>query len=77
LNDGRVLHKKWKGSPVFACALAQAPTADVLLRGFGAAVEKSAALLPVSAQPSPFLMSARVALGAGAGAVSEQLADVP
>ena len=49
----------------------------MLLRGFGAAVEKSAALLPVSAQPSPSLTSAVVVLGAGAGAVSEQLADEP
>jgi hypothetical protein len=49
----------------------------VLLRGLGAAVEKSAALLPVSAQPSPFLTSAMVALGAGARAASKQLADEP
>jgi hypothetical protein len=47
------------------------------LRGFGAADVKSAALLPVSAQPSPFRTTARVVLGAGAGAVSEQLAEEP
>jgi hypothetical protein len=55
----------------------QAWTGAALLRGFGGAVEKSAALLPVSSQPSSPLKSALVALGAGAGAVSEQLADVP
>jgi hypothetical protein len=66
-----------KGSPVFICATAQGLTADALLRGFGAAALKSAALLPVSAQPSPFLTSALVVLGAGAGAVSKQLADEP
>jgi len=49
----------------------------VLLRGFGAATLKSAALLPVSAQPSPSLTSAPFVLGAGAGAVSKQLADEP
>jgi hypothetical protein len=47
------------------------------LRGFGAAAAKSAALLPVSAHPSPFLWMAFVVLGAGAGAVSEQLAVEP
>jgi hypothetical protein len=48
-----------------------------LLRGLGATAAKSAALLPVSAQPSPFLKRALVVLGAGAGAVSEQLAEEP
>jgi hypothetical protein len=49
----------------------------VLLRGFGAPGAKSAELLPVSAHPSPFLTSALVVLGAGARAVSKQLADEP
>jgi hypothetical protein len=48
-----------------------------LLRGLGGPVEKSAELLPVSVQPSPFLTMALFVLGAGAGADSEQLADVP
>jgi len=47
------------------------------LRGFGCAAVKSDALLPVSAQPSPFLTAAVVVLGAGAAAVSEQLAVEP
>ena len=47
------------------------------MRGFGVAAVKSAELLPVSAQPSPFLRTALVAPGAGAGAVSEQFAPEP
>ena len=47
------------------------------MRGFGCAAVKSAALLPVSAQPSPFLTAAVVVDGAGAAAVSKQLADEP
>ena len=54
-----------------ACAGAE------LLRGLGGAAEKSAELLPVSVQPSPFLTAAVFVPGAGAGADSEQLADVP
>ena len=77
MNDGRVVHAEWKGSPVFACATAQDWMAEVLLRGFGTAAAKSAVLLPVSAQPSPFLTSALVVLGAVAGAVSKQFADEP
>jgi hypothetical protein len=38
---------------------------------------KSAELLPVSVQPPPFLTTALIVLGAGAGADSEQLADAP
>ncbi len=48
-----------------------------MLRGSGAPAAKSAELSPVSAQPAPPLTTAFVALGAGAGAVSEQLADAP
>lgn len=47
------------------------------MRGLGWAVEKSAELLFVSVQPSPFLTAAVFVDGAGAGADSEQLADVP
>jgi hypothetical protein len=47
------------------------------LRGFGADDWKSAALLSVSAQPSPFLTTALVVLGAGARAASKQLALEP
>ena len=49
----------------------------LLLRGLGAAAEKSAELLPVSVHPSPPLRTAFVVDGAGAEAVSEQLAVVP
>jgi hypothetical protein len=48
-----------------------------VLRGPGAAVLKSAELLPVSAQPPARRTSAVVVLGAGAGEVSEQLAVEP
>jgi hypothetical protein len=51
--------------------------AEALFRGFGCAAVKSAALLPESAHPSPFLTAAVVAPGAGAAAVSKQLADGP
>lgn len=51
--------------------------AVALLRGFGVPAVKSAALLSESAQPSPFLMTAFVALGAGARAASKQLAVEP
>ena len=47
------------------------------MRGLGWAVEKSAELLSVSVQPSPFLTAAVFVPGAGAGAVSEQLAVEP
>ena len=47
------------------------------MRGLGCPAEKSAELLPVSVQPSPFLTAAVFVPGAGAGADSEQLADVP
>ncbi len=47
------------------------------MRGLGPEVEKSEALLPVSVQPSFFLCSDAVALGAGAVAPSEQLAAEP
>ena len=50
---------------------------DVLLRGCGGPAEKSVELLPVSWQPSPRLTTAVVVLGAGAGEVSEQLAEGP
>jgi hypothetical protein len=76
-DDGRVLSVKEKGSPVFACATAQTCAADVVLRGSGAAAAKSAELLLVSAQPLPFLTTALVTLGAGARAVSKQLAEEP
>jgi len=64
-------------SPAFACAAAHAWRGDAVLRGVGAADVKSAALLLVSAQPSPFLTTALVVPGAGAGDVSEQLAVAP
>jgi hypothetical protein len=48
-----------------------------LLRGFGVTAVKSAALLSESAQPSAFLMTALVALGAGARAPSKQFAVEP
>ena len=47
------------------------------MRGLGSADVKSAALLFVSAQPAPFLTTALVVPGAGAGDVSEQLAVAP
>ena len=50
---------------------------DELFRGTGAPAVKSAELSPVSAQPSLFLKADLVALGAGAGDVSKQLAVVP
>ncbi|HEX8190319.1 MAG TPA: hypothetical protein VF586_18325 [Pyrinomonadaceae bacterium] len=43
----------------------------------GCPFEKSAELLPVSVHPSPFLTAALFVPGAGAGVVSEQLAEVP
>jgi hypothetical protein len=48
-----------------------------VLRGLGGAAAKSEELLPVSVHPSPFLTAAVFVPGAGAGAVSEQLADEP
>jgi hypothetical protein len=48
-----------------------------VLRGSGGAAAKSEELLPVSAQPSPFLTAAVFVPDAGAGAVSEQFADGP
>src|SRR5437588_5412580 len=50
---------------------------DEVLRGFGAPAVKSAELLFVSVHPSVARKSAVVALGAGAGLVSEQFAVVP
>lgn len=47
------------------------------MRGLGVPAVKSAALLSESEQPSPFLMTALVALGAGARAASKQLAVEP
>ena len=47
------------------------------MRGLGWAAAKSAELLPVSVHPPPFLTAAVFVPGAGAGADSEQLADVP
>ena len=47
------------------------------MRGLGCAAAKSAELLPVSVHPSPFLTAAVLVPGAGAGAVSEQLAVEP
>jgi hypothetical protein len=44
------------------------------LRAFGWPDVKSAALLPVSSQPSPFLKAACVLSSEWAGLVSEQLA---
>ena len=43
---------------------------EALLRGAGVAAEKSAELSPVLWQPSDFLSSARVVLGAGAALIS-------
>jgi hypothetical protein len=43
----------------------------------GCAAAKSAELLPVSVQPSPFRTAAVFVPGAGAGALSEQLALEP
>jgi hypothetical protein len=40
-------------------------------------MSKSAELLPVSVQPSLFLKAAVFVPGAGAGAISEQFAEVP
>jgi len=51
--------------------------ADAVLRGVGAAAAKSVELLSVSTQPPPFRISAMVVLGAGATAVSKQLAVLP
>ena len=51
---------------------------ELLLRGFGAEVTKSAALSLVSTQPPDFLKSAVVLLGAGAGPVpSKPFAVLP
>ena len=47
------------------------------MRGSGCVAAKSAELLPLSVQPSPFLTAAVFVPGAGAGAVSEQLAEEP
>jgi len=47
------------------------------LRGLGLPAAKSSALLPASAQPASFLRIEVVALGAGAGLPSEQLAAEP
>ena len=47
------------------------------MRGSGCAAEKSAELLSVSVHPPPFLTAAVFVPGAGAGAVSEQLAFGP
>lgn len=68
-----------EGSPVsfVADAVEHACAGADVLRGLGCAAVKSAALLPVSVQPSPFLTAALFVLGAGAGAVSEQFADEP
>ena len=49
-------------------------SADALFRGPGAAIVKSAMLLPVSAQPSWLRKSAVVLLRDPVGLVSEQLA---
>ena len=78
-RSGGALSTFWKGSPVSFCAAGggHVCAGAVLLRGLGGAAEKSAELSPVSAHPSPFLTAALFVPGAGAGAVSEQLADVP
>ena len=48
-----------------------------MLRGLAAAAAKSVELLSVSVQPLPFRISALVVLGAGATAVSKQVAVLP
>ena len=56
---------------------AQACAGQELWRGLGWAAVKSAELLPVSVQPSPFRTAAVLVPDAGAGAVSEQFAVEP
>ena len=67
------------GSPVSLCAGAgaHACAGAWVLRGLGCAAVKSAELFPVSTQPSPLRAAAVFVPGAGAGAVSEQLAEEP
>ena len=74
-----MLSEEGEGSPVSFCAEGEghACTGAELLRGLGCAAEKSAELLPVSVQPSPFLTAALFVPGAGAGVVSEQFAEGP
>jgi hypothetical protein len=68
-----------EGSPVPFCVgeEAQACAGAELLRGLAEAAVKSAELLPVSVQPSPFRTAAVLVDAAGAGAVSEQFAVEP
>jgi len=78
-SGGRVTPEEGEDSPVSFCAGGEGHVcagADVL-RGLGGAAAKSAELLSVSVHPSPFLTAAVFVPGAGAGAVSEQLADEP
>ncbi len=75
---GRAVHEACDGPPFKFCAEASHACAGAfVLRGSGGADEKSAELLSASVQPPPFLTAAAVVEGAGAGAVSEQVAAEP
>lgn len=56
---------------------AQVFKGELRLRGAGVPLIKSAALFPVSTQPSDLRNTAFVLLGAGAGVPSEQFAPLP
>ena len=64
-------------TPAFVCTPPQRCAGELLLRGFGAPVEKSAELLSVSVQPPSARWTAFVFEGAGAAEVSEQVVPDP
>jgi len=64
-------------TPAFVCTPPQRCAGELLLRGFGAPVEKSAELLSVSVQPPSARWTAFVFEGAGAAGVSEQFVPDP